>query len=313
MSRGQAARCAGRLLIALLVALSASRAVAGESVLLEDAERFAAMLRRHAGGDLRPEVIDAEYLRPGTEGLVIFTPGRLRDADHLAAAILADRAGYQRAIDTCLPLARQMQKESEAAIARVAELLGATAPAPVYVVLGARDSGGTADARGLVLGLEVLCRNSASPEEFRSLFRDFVVHETVHVYQARAGVDEDPVALLRSALLEGLPDYVMERVLEGRAVAGAARDAYGRTHEAALWRDFFADVHAGRRTADTAWFYKPPTRPDQPEDMGYWIGKRICEAYMARHAADEKAALAILLEMKDEQAILATSGYAPAH
>jgi hypothetical protein len=48
--------------------------------------------------------------------------------------------------------------------------------------------------------------------------------------------------------------------------------------------------------------------PSRPADMGYWIGKRICEAYYAK-AGDKRAAMRTLLELRDPKAILAKSGY----
>ena len=179
--------------------------------------------------------------------------------------------------------------------------------APAYVVFGAGNSGGTADERGLVLGLEVICRQADTEAAVAQVLEDFIAHEMTHVYQARAGGTGSEDDLLRQALVEGFADFVMERTLGAPAMMGAERAAYGRAHEAGLWREFQADVDAGK--VDTEWLYRPVTsRPGRPADMGYWIGNRICESYYAR-ATDKQSAIRALLHLRDPRVILADSGY----
>jgi hypothetical protein len=290
-----------------LLAVGAARAGDGATgAVLEDAERMAALL----AGDELPSVamLQSAYLDPGTAGVRIFTPGRIEDATNLHAAIAGDPAAYRRAADFCLPVLRDMQPEVSRLIERVGEIVLRADTAQAYVVFGAGNSGGTADERGLVLGLEVVCRSKETREAVAAGIREFVAHEMAHVHQARAGVGGDGDDLLRQALVEGFADFVMRRALPAGTQTDAERSSYGTAHEAELWRAFEADVAGGR--ADTEWLYRPvQSRPGQPADMGYWIGLQICEAYYGR-AADKAAAMRTLLELKDPRAILEASGYA---
>ena len=61
------------------------------------------------------------------------------------------------------------------------------------------------------------------------------------------------------------------------------------------------------------WMYSgvvPPEKNHGAVDIGYWVGYRISGAYYAR-AADTRAAVRDLLELRDPEAILRASGYAP--
>jgi hypothetical protein len=288
--------------------LGSSQAVCGEGssvLVLEDAERFASLLASATPPTERS--LQLEYLDKGTPGVSIFMPHRIESAANLARAVAEHPDEYRKAVATCLPVARQMQSDANRLIGRVGAILGEGQVAPVYVVFGAGNSGGTADDRGLVLGLEVICREADSPQAAARILRDFIAHEMTHVYQARVEAHGSEDDLLRQSLIEGFADFVMEQASSGEAASGAERSAYGLAHEPELWRDFQADVASGR--PDTEWLYRPVTsRPGQPPDMGYWIGKRICEAYYAR-AADKAAAMRVLLELRDPEAILAASGY----
>ena len=289
-----------------LAAVGAARAGDGaDGVVLDDAQRMATLLA--AATIPSVAMLQSDYLDPGTAGVRIFTPGRIEDATNLQAAIARDPATYRRAVDFCLPVLRDMQPEVSRLINRVGEIVQRADTAQAYVVFGAGNSGGTADERGLVLGLEVVCRSQQTREAVAAGIREFVAHEMAHVHQARAGVGSDGEDLLRQALVEGFADFVMRRALPAGTRTDAERSRYGETHEAELWRAFEADLASGR--SDTDWLYRPvQSRPGQPPDMGYWIGMQICEAYYAR-AADKAAAMRMLLELKDPGALLEASGY----
>ena len=293
------------LLVTVAHAAAATTAAsAPQGLVLTDAERFAALLDQP--GLPSAAALQAAYLDPGSPGVRIFTPHRIRNASNLAAVIAAEPQAYRRAVQLCLPVARQLQDEAARIGSRISALLGATAPAPAYVVLGAGNSGGTADAEGLVLGLEVICREAKDRQDAEQLLKGFVAHELVHVHQERAGTPQSTSDLLRQSLVEGFADYVMTLAAGGTSGAEGERRRYGQAHEPALWREFRAAMDRGQGFA--GWLYSPATAPGRPPDMGYWIGMRICEAYVAR-AADRAQALQTLLQLRDPRRILRDSGY----
>lgn len=306
----------------LLAALLAGPALAaGEDPLAaqlhaDDARRFA---RAFEAGHTSAAQLQAEYLNSASRGIAIFTPGRIRNAEVLAASVAKRSADYAHAISTCLPLVDSLNEELRATYLAYRGLLPELPLPAVYLVFGAGNSGGTAAADAQVLGLEVMCRVGITAEAFRNNMRGMFAHETAHTWQTQP--DAEPRdALLHAALAEGVPD-LLARLVTGRQPS-PEREAWARSREAEVWRRFAADretVLGGEKPAkDQAarrWFANYGNKfPDLPEgwpsELGYWVGMNIAQAYLDK-APDKRAALRELLENRDPAALLRASGYAP--
>ncbi|WP_375290847.1 hypothetical protein [Qipengyuania sp.] len=293
-----------------------------------DADRFAAVF---AAADGRPtaEALQRGYLDGAGRGVAVFTPGRIQNAANLARAIAADPAGYARAVKVCLPLAKQASADMRAIYLGLASVFPGRPLPELHVVFGAGNSGGTAgveDGVGAqVLGLEVICEMADTPEELRTTFRRFFAHETVHVVQMQAGaaVQSASDPLLAASLTEGFAEFVSGLVTG--EVPDPERDGWARAREAQVWADFAADRRALQIMAGEGMSVDDPpaeaaallrrwagnygSAPEGwPYEMGYWIGRRICEGYFER-STDKRRAIEDLLLMKDPAAILAGSGY----
>lgn len=293
------------------------------SVRTEDARRFAALFEASAGKPTAEE-LQKEYLDGAGRGVAVFTPYRIRDSHNLASAIARDPEKYRRGIEVCLPLAEEATSDLQSIYLALAGLFPDATLPEIHVVFGAGNSGGTAAPGIQVLGLEVICEIAESPEAVRATFRQFFAHETVHTLQpdlAEGTYRRDP--LLTQALREGFADYVAA-VVTG-APPTPERHSWAIAREAELWRQFEADrrllreanwdgsdlasLSPAARAAFFRWFANYDSAPDGwPHEAGYWIGRRICEAYMAQ-ADDKQAALGLLLKADDPAAILARSGY----
>lgn len=302
-------RAAALALASALLAATAAQAAASETrngAVMDDAQRFAAVFKAAAGSP-SAEVLQSDYLAPGTPGIAIFTEYRIKNAANLASHVATLRPDYQHAIDLCLPEAQRMHDEVSATIAKVGTLLGSAESAPAYFLFGAGNSGGTASADGLGIGLEVICKEARTPAQAQQIIREFIAHEMTHVFQVRNGLEMHDHDLLQHTLSEGFADFIMGRLLGADTSVDATRRAYGVAHEAALWRRFQDDVAADKGDAD--WLFNGGHQPaGEPPDMGYWLGRRICESYYA-HAADKAQAIRTLLLLKDPKAILKDSGY----
>ena len=122
------------------------------------------------------------------------------------------------------------------------------------------------------------------------------------------------------ALWEGTPDFIAK--LTTGVPPNVSRAAWATPREEELWREFTADrkrAIAGRvgewnlnpdaQAAFKRWFGNYRSAPQGwPEELGYWVGMRIAEAYVAR-ATDKAAALEALITLAAPAAILASSGY----
>lgn len=311
-----------RLLILWAAALLAGPALAaGEDPLTvqlraDDARRFA---KAFEAGRTSATELQADYLTGAGRGVEIFTPGRIRSAEVLAASVAKRKADYAHAIRTCLPLMDGLNEELRATYLAYRGLLPELPLPAVHIVFGAGNSGGTAAPDAQVIGLEVMCRTGITAEAFRTTMRGMFAHETAHSWQQQPA-SEPKDMLLYAALGEGVPD-LLARLVTGRQPS-PEREAWGRGREAEIWRRFEADralVMKGEQPAkDQAaqrWFAnygnKFPTLPEGwPSELGYWVGMNIAQAYLDK-ASDRRAALRELLENRDPAAILRASGYAP--
>lgn len=293
-------------LLTFITFLIVSHSANSQQFFIEDAERFAEIFKSNPDS-ISPAQLQRGYLDPATKGVKIFTPKRIRSAENLAKWVNARRKSYQKAIEIALPAAKELSLEIEPTFQAIQELLKQKKGADVYIVFGALNSGGTANGRGLVIGLEVMTRFVSTKEEARELIESFVAHELVHVYQSRAAPFSSlKKKLLAQAIREGFCDFIENMVLKKISASEQDRHVYGLAHEKELWQEF-KQVMDGK--------VYPPWMLDQgtdgrPADLGYWIGKRICEAYYAK-ADDKEAAIQELLMMKNPIKILEKSGYNP--
>lgn len=294
------------LVIAAASACSMASAENSESrtLITSDAEGFADLYKQY-GEELSAEKLQRYYLEPGSDGIRIFTPYRIINADNLVKEVSENRNLYEKAISLCLPVVRSLASESEHIMQEVADLIGEKELAPAYVVFGGNNSGGTADAAGLVIGIEVLCNLADTKEDFAYIFEYFIAHEIVHVYQQRLVSIEGQLSLLEMTLIEGVADFIAEKIL-GRVDSSAiARTDYGLKNEARLWQEFKA-VMASTETGD--WMYRQSASDGKPADMAYWIGKRIAEAYY-HHSENKSQAVRELVGFSDAHQILNKSRY----
>lgn len=284
----------------------------------DDADRFVAIYEA-AGGAPTAAELQTGYIDPGTEGLKIFTPQRIKDGGNLSAAIAKNSAAYRRAIDVCLPLARASSAELRAVYLALEGLLGDPDLPEIYALFGAGNSGGTAGPGAQVIGLEVICRYADSEDDIKSLLRSFYAHETVHTFQTPddkfvAGAD----ALTASVIQEGTADYVAALVT-GRPLS-PVRAAWAEPRDKEIWKAFEKDQRAMKKLTPEKQYEKgsPLFRwignagsPPQgwPEELGYWLGMEIAAAYVEA-APDKRAAIKELISMTDPYDIIDKSGYA---
>jgi hypothetical protein len=128
-----------------------------------------------------------------------------------------------------------------------------------------------------------------------------------------------------SALKEGAADYLASVVTGQPPVP--ARDQWAREREPWLWEQFQSDrariIELSRgKTLETLpeealnlflrWSSNYGKAPEGwPHEAGYWVGRRIVEAYV-KQALDKQAALNAVIALEDVEAIIVQSGYGEA-
>jgi len=289
------------------------------TVITEDAERFAAVFYE-TGGEPTAEQLLKGYLEPGTDGVKIFTKGRIKNAENLAAQIAENPDLYRRGIELCLPIAKEMTDTLRSVYLGLNGLLDNPPLPKVYAVFGGGNSGGTAGLGAQVVGLEVVCRISKTEDDIRRHFRHLFAHETVHTLQDFPS-DKDFIYsdyLLLNILAEGGADYIAKLVTG--TVRQPAREAWAQARYEYVRTEFLADRQKMRQmTPDEIdakdsprfrWVRNTKKTPDEgwPGELGYWVGSQIWAGYFAQ-ADDKREALKDLLYLRNPQQVLQKSGY----
>jgi len=289
-----------------------------------DAYRFVAVYEA-ANGHPDAEALQTGYIDGASPAVAIFTPNRIRSAEHLAEYVDTHNGQYRRAIDVCLPIAESMTPELRQIYGAMHTLLPDRELPQIHVLFGAGTSGGTAGPGAQVLGLEVICAIKDNEPDIRQAFRMFFAHETVHTFQHQPDPQiliADP--LLFGVLMEGVPDFIAMQVTG--ELPWTERDAWARENEAMLWTQFARDritVRDGFSLRETGMAFDEPANAalhnwvsnygNAPEgwyfEAGYWIGRQIAQAYYDQ-AEDKVAALDALIALDDPIGILQASGYA---
>ena len=311
--------------LAISCALSNGDVQAGDlsvldaKVISEDADRFAAIFEA-SNGKPSAEALLKGYLEPGTEGVRVFTKGRIKNAEHLAKTIAENPELYRRGIDVCLPIAKEMTDVLRSVYLGLNGLLNYPELPKVYVVFGAGNSGGTAGEGSQVMGLEVICRISKTEEEIRRHFRHVFAHETVHTLQKIPSDKEFIYSdyLLLNILAEGGADYIAKLVTG--TVRQPKRDAWARQRYEYIRTEFLNDRAKIKNMTPAEiskkgsprfrWVRNAKKAPDEgwPGELGYWVGREIWAGYFEQ-AEDKEEALKDLLYLRNPQEVLEKSGY----
>ncbi|WP_118856510.1 hypothetical protein [Sphingomonas mesophila] len=320
-----------RLVIVMLAALALAAPAATQQPPIDPltarvdssaADRFAALWRK-TGGKPTAAQLQSDYLANGGPAIAVFTPGRINSAERLAAKIAEKPELYGDAVERCLPWVAGTNAQLRAAYLGLKGLFPAKPLPKIAVVVGRDNSGGTAGNGMQVIGLEVICRLSPTRAAFEERMRQFFAHETVHTLQRIDSPAAIANMLLTMALSEGVPDLVTMMITGG--VPSPERDRWAREREAWIWSEFQSDakivqagtaadgqMNAAAQAASRRWFGNAGDPPaGWPDELGYWVGMRIAEQYVAK-ARDPYAVLDALLVVADPKAILAASGYRPA-
>lgn len=278
-----------------------SRAV----IVTDDIPRFWAAFDA-AGPDVDPAAFDELYLRPGSPGIEGFMKDRIRDAEHLARTVRGKHR-YYASMRRQSYRVLEMEAPIRQAFVRLEEIYPDAVFPPVYFVIGAMNSGGTTSRDGLIIGVDMYGRTPDTPmDELTDWDRTvlgviddlpyIVAHELIH-YQQQFGAE----TLLGRSLREGSADFLGE-MISGRHINSHVHQ-WANPREAELWAEF-------RMRLDDedveGWLYSGA--PGRPNDLGYWMGYKITQAYYER-SPDKLAAVGEILAIDDPHAFLNKSGY----
>ncbi|GAB5554285.1 MAG: hypothetical protein Sapg2KO_38760 [Saprospiraceae bacterium] len=236
------------------------------------------------------------YIDQGSPGLKDFIPYRIESAKNLRKMVENRRADYAAIRDNSYQVATQVEQMRKA-YQKLKTLYPKAVFPPAYFVIGAFNSGGTASENGIIMGVEMQTDINNLPY--------IVAHEMIHFNQ---NYPEGNYSLLNQSIMEGAADFIGE-IISGKQINQAALE-YGEAHEAALCQEFVEIMNGDKYNG---WLYgSNGKKAGRPNDLGYWMGYKICKAYAAKKD-DQKQVVHDVLNIQDFSKFLEESGYLAAY
>lgn len=289
---------------ALLLATLPAASGTGPEIRTVDVDRFYALYDA-TGGKPDQSRIQRDYLDGASDGFAAFMRMRRITAERIAATMAADPGLYVRARE-CARHLPAIRTRLSASLGKLRTYYPEAKLPPVTLAIGRGKPVGTANADGVMIGLEALCAADFMVADAEDRFVHVIAHEYVHVQQAAAGSADTGTTVLQASLLEGGAEFIGELMSGAVSYQHLARITRGR--EAAFEAGFLDDID--KPAEGSRWLYDGRGTAERPGDLGYWVGYRIVRAYYAR-ARDKRAAVRAIIELRDPKALLAASGWRP--
>ncbi|QNL48226.1 hypothetical protein H8S90_15630 [Olivibacter sp. SDN3] len=231
------------------------------------------------------------YISLGSKGVKGFIPQRIISADSLLSMVRREMETYERFRNIEVTI-REKEKEIRPYFYALKYWYPDAVYPPVYFVFGRFNSGGTISEDGLIIGAEKINDVDGLP--------NLIVHEAIHFQQKWP---EHTPTLLQQSIFEGSADFLAELVT-GRSGNEKAY-IYGNQHEDELLKEFVKIMDG---TDYNDWLYGTSGKDDRPNDLGYWIGYKIVEAYFHK-AVDKHQAVKEILTVENCEEFLKASGF----
>jgi len=234
-----------------------------------------------------------EYLETGSIGLKDFIPYRIESPKNLLKTVKSRMQDYKsvRAKSDSL----QFLEDTIRHYYKIFKEINPEAVfPPVYYVIGAFNAGGGVTDNGLIIGVEV------AKDDFPNIVY-FVIHELVHFNQKYSVKPIGKATLLEKSIVEGSADFLASFTMKKDY-----KFEYAETHLDELCKEF---VEIMKETQYYGWLYGSKGKKEgRPNDLGYWMGYKITEAYY-RNSADKNQAIYDILNIKDFKAFMKNSGF----
>mgnify|MGYP003576466930 CR=1 FL=1 len=274
------------------------------AIITSDVERFFALYDDPALA-AQPDALAARYLAKPSPGLIEFMALRRITPERLAIA-LRDKPQVFRDARGCAGKLGNVRARLVAATDRLATLYPTAKFPPITIAIGQATTAGTANAKGLYIGLEALCAAKFIEADDEDRFVHVITHEYVHAQQPLAQVESKEETVLHAALVEGAAEFVAERT--SGSVGYPLLHQWAKGREGELETAFLAEKDG--KAIGSRWLYNQQGKDGWPGDLGYWVGYRVAKSYYDR-APDKTAAIKAIIEMKDPALFLTESGWTP--
>ncbi len=268
-----------------------------------------------------PTAFKSDYFDAGTTALRLFFESKIKNVTKLTSNL--NNVGindYYKAIRSNTENLNDISTELLNGFKTLKTKYPDAVFSDVVFVIGALSTGGTVVKNGqMVIGTEMFSKDDDTPLNAlnywqkqvvrdRSFLSSIVIHELMHVQQARHNLDGSGLlsknTLLDRAVNEGVADFVTFLVL-GNFFNDFIHD-FANPIEQTLWEEFKVDMEG---TDISAWLYNAGSATaDRPGDLGYYVGFKMAE-YFYQKQSNKDDALKTLLELDSGDQLLILSEY----
>jgi hypothetical protein len=256
-----------------------------------------------AGGRPTAEVLQRDYVDPGSDGLHELARLRKVTGQSIAEAIAKRPQLYSQARD-CVDALPRVRERLALVLRKLGDLYPEARFPPITIAVGRGKPVGVGGRdTGVQIGLEALCATDWINPDVEDRFVGVIAHEYAHVQQAVAFSEIENATVLSASLEEGAAEFVAELTTGSVSYSYMGGLIAGREKE--IETAFAADAD---KTDLSDWLYN--STPEKPADLGYWVGYRIVKSYY-QHADDKRQALRDVFEMTNPKEFLAKSGWRP--
>ena len=235
-----------------------------------------------------------DYINNGSAGVKGFVPYRIINADSLYLKVKKNKEEYLKSRNVLFDI-NSKEKRVKAIYSALKYWYPAAKFPPVYFVYGRFNSGGTVSADGIIIGTEMLKNLDG--------VTGLIAHELIHFQQNIKGEDN----LLKQSLVEGSADFIGE-FISGEMINHKPFQ-YGEANSERLCKEFVTRL---KEENHEDWLYGTTKKDDRPNDLGYWIGYKICEAYFDKQS-DKHKAIYDILNIENPLLFLKESGFLNAY
>lgn len=231
-----------------------------------------------------------DYVEKGSAGVKGFTQFRIISADSLFTMVKRRKADYE-ATRQVLDGISTKEKRVRAIYSALKYWYSNSKFPAVYFVYGRFNSGGTVSDDGIIIGTEKLNNLDG--------VTGLIAHELIHYQQNLKGKE----SLLKQSLLEGGADFIGE-FISGEPMNVSVYN-YAEKNKEKLYKEFVSRL---KQNDNNDWLYGTTKKDDRPNDLGYWIGYKIIEAYFNKQT-DKHKAINDILNIQNPLLFLKESGF----
>jgi predicted Zn-dependent protease DUF2268 len=284
-------------------AMLAATTRASPQILTEDVDLFYRVYDAAASHPSEAQ-LQHDYIDAGSDGLHQFVKVRNLSGETLAKALAKHPEDYSGA-KRCVVGLDGVRRRLTIALRKLGELYPEAKYPPVTILIGRDNTGGATSATGVLIGLEAICRANWMEPNIEDRLVHLIAHEYAHVQQPAAATDDPNATVLFSSEIEGGAEFIAE--LTCGSVSNTHLPIWTKGREKEIETAFVADED---KNDMSTWLYNGPGTPQQPGDLGYWVGYRIVKSYY-QHAPNKQVALRDIIQVQDAKAFLARSGWYP--